>query len=318
MAIDRRLRTVSGFLLDLYHDARRQEPHLFQRATLQRLRELVSFDFAAWGGGAAEGRLVTDVIVLDQSTRLFTDWMTVSAQDAYCDLALQRLDRTVLFDDVPDFRRSFAWNEHWRRFGAQNMVATIMAEPIDGYVSFVGLCNEDPARTFGEQDRELKQLLMPHVSAALRLNRERRVLRTAEAEEGVAIVNRAGWVLASCGPFARLAREEWGASPRIPEAVLPRRAAATRWRGRVIQARIQPLEDQFLLRVRPYSALSQMTPREQQIAERFAGGLSYKAVAEELSIAPSTVRNHLAHIYEKLGINTKSELVRLLSDEPGL
>lgn len=55
-----------------------------------------------------------------------------------------------------------------------------------------------------------------------------------------------------------------------------------------------------------------MTRREIQVAEGFARRLSYKKVAAELNIAPATVRNHLASIYDKLGISTKTELVRLL------
>jgi DNA-binding CsgD family transcriptional regulator len=256
---------------------------------------------------------VTEVVMLDQTPRLFSEWEEVAAKDSYCDLALQRLESTVLFDDVPGFRDTEAWNEHWRHFDAQNMVATIMAEPLDGYVSFIGLCNADRARAFDERDRQTKELLMPHLSSALRLNRESQVIAAAESDEGVALVNRSGWVLASRAPFSTQARDEWGAAgPRIPAEILPDRAEPARWRGRAIQVQVQPLEQLFLVRARSRCPLSRMTPREQQVAEAFASGQSYKLVAQKLGIAPSTVRNHLASIYDKLGINTKSDLVRLL------
>lgn len=306
------MREVSEFLLEIYRSARSDEPHVFQARALERLRGLIPFDFAAWGGGAAEDRQVTEVVMLDQSPRLFSEWEEVAAQDAYCDLALRRLDHTVLFDDVPDFRRSLAWNEHWRRYDAQHMVATIMAEPLDGYVSFVGLCNADPARRFADADRELKELLMPHLSGALRLNRESQLIAATSPTEGVALVNRAGWILASRPPFASLARDEWGtAGPRVPTSILPE-SGSTRWRGRAIQVQIQKIQQCYLLRATPCSPLERMTPREQEVARAFGLGMSYREVASELGIAPATVRNHLASIYDKLGINTKSDLVRLL------
>jgi DNA-binding CsgD family transcriptional regulator len=58
-----------------------------------------------------------------------------------------------------------------------------------------------------------------------------------------------------------------------------------------------------------------LTAREREVAEQFARGLSYKEVALVLHIAPATVRNHLARIYDKLGLETKSALVRLLATQ---
>jgi len=56
-----------------------------------------------------------------------------------------------------------------------------------------------------------------------------------------------------------------------------------------------------------------LSPREQQIAERYAAGCSYQQIAAELHIAPSTVRTHLATIYRKLEVSSKVELAGRLS-----
>jgi two-component system, NarL family, nitrate/nitrite response regulator NarL len=47
---------------------------------------------------------------------------------------------------------------------------------------------------------------------------------------------------------------------------------------------------------------SPLTRRERQIAELVAEGLSNKEIAIELRIGPATVKNHIHHILEKLGI----------------
>ncbi len=58
-----------------------------------------------------------------------------------------------------------------------------------------------------------------------------------------------------------------------------------------------------------------LTDRELAIAERYAQGESHKQIARALFIAPSTVRNHLAAIYRKLGVSSKIALVSALPDE---
>ncbi|WP_348632037.1 LuxR C-terminal-related transcriptional regulator, partial [Mesorhizobium sp. M8A.F.Ca.ET.213.01.1.1] len=49
------------------------------------------------------------------------------------------------------------------------------------------------------------------------------------------------------------------------------------------------------------------------MAERFAAGMTYREIGEVLFIAPSTVRTHLAAIYEKLGVSNKVALARRIS-----
>ena len=57
-----------------------------------------------------------------------------------------------------------------------------------------------------------------------------------------------------------------------------------------------------------------LSPREQEIAECYASGKTSREVAGMLCISQTTVRNHVATIYRKLGIVNKTELVNLLVD----
>lgn len=56
-----------------------------------------------------------------------------------------------------------------------------------------------------------------------------------------------------------------------------------------------------------------LSPRELQIAQRYAAGYSYQELAADLHIAPSTVRTHLATIYRKLEVSSKVELASRLN-----
>lgn len=55
-----------------------------------------------------------------------------------------------------------------------------------------------------------------------------------------------------------------------------------------------------------------LTNREQQVMEQLATGSSNARIAEVLSISVRTVENHLRSIYEKLGINSRTQLISLL------
>lgn len=55
-----------------------------------------------------------------------------------------------------------------------------------------------------------------------------------------------------------------------------------------------------------------LTKREHEVAHAYTRGLSHKEIAEQLFIAPSTVRTHINTIYRKLGVKTKLELLHVL------
>jgi len=52
-----------------------------------------------------------------------------------------------------------------------------------------------------------------------------------------------------------------------------------------------------------------LTPREKQIIQGLVDGLSYKLIADRLTISVDTIRYHIKKIYTKLQINSKSELI---------
>ena len=58
----------------------------------------------------------------------------------------------------------------------------------------------------------------------------------------------------------------------------------------------------------PVGALSE---RETEVLVLAARGLSNDQIAEELSLAPATVKRHLANVYQKIGVGSRSEAVRM-------
>jgi len=60
-----------------------------------------------------------------------------------------------------------------------------------------------------------------------------------------------------------------------------------------------------------------ISPRELQVLEQLAAGLSNKEIADKLHVSPHTVKTHVARLYEKLGARRRTEAI-LKARELGL
>jgi DNA-binding NarL/FixJ family response regulator len=64
-----------------------------------------------------------------------------------------------------------------------------------------------------------------------------------------------------------------------------------------------------------------LTPREEQVLRLAASGLTHREIARRLGIENKTVRNHLANLYDKLGIHGRAQAtlqaIRLGLIDPG-
>ena len=58
-----------------------------------------------------------------------------------------------------------------------------------------------------------------------------------------------------------------------------------------------------------------LTPREREIIQDVANGLTYREIADERRIAASTAKKHILHIYQKLNVSSKAEFVKKVIDE---
>jgi len=55
-----------------------------------------------------------------------------------------------------------------------------------------------------------------------------------------------------------------------------------------------------------------LTPQELQVATLVAGGATNREAAAALFLSAKTIEFHLSHVYEKLGIRSRTELARVL------
>lgn len=56
---------------------------------------------------------------------------------------------------------------------------------------------------------------------------------------------------------------------------------------------------------------TRLSSRERDVLDGLVDGLSYKMIADRLSVSIDTVRSHIKHIYDKLHINSKAEAIAM-------
>ena len=64
-------------------------------------------------------------------------------------------------------------------------------------------------------------------------------------------------------------------------------------------------------RRRDPSTLDQLTPQELQISGLVAAGMTNRQVAAQLYLSPRTIDYHLRKVFSKLGLSSRTELVRM-------
>lgn len=69
-------------------------------------------------------------------------------------------------------------------------------------------------------------------------------------------------------------------------------------------------------RARAEASVANLTPRQREVAWLAARGYTNLRIAETLVVSPETVKTHMRHVLEKLGLRAKAQLQMLLSASP--
>lgn len=188
--------------------------------------------------------------------------------------------------------------------------------------------------TYNERDRELLNVLRPHLVALYDRARERRLasalVEAADASSTSAIIGFSGghrleYATNAAGPLMReYLVEDLGA--RLPARIVNWLEAQT---GELPASRRPLLVDgprarlavslvgsgTLLLREESREGTSPLTAREREILGLVSEGATNGEIAERLWITPGTVRKHLEHVYDKLGVRNRTAAAARLSPQ---
>lgn len=303
---------TNDFILAVHDASMYLSPADFHRWALGEIRHYIDFDFAIWGGGNGQNRQLHMATVLDQVDTFFDTWEAVKHEDHYADLVIGNTGKTWSIEQVPAFRHSLAYNEHWGRYSARQLMSTMEVDIQTGLHIFVTLARENRRAAFNAAEARTKNIITQHLFLASRHN-DMHYLRSHQAP--AAFIDRRGLLHAVLPEFCALLINEWGrqARHRLPAAVNEALWQTGRYQSRHLSLHAEQFNNRLLVRaaVAPCVSLSR---REQEVAWMYASGRSNKEVALALGISPTTVRTHLARLYQKLGITDKGALAIWLKE----
>jgi len=310
-------------LTDLYQSAISVPPESFQDSVFTKIDRVIGFDRAWWGIMSHN----QDSFDLHSSYRhelpleFEEHWQEVRSDDALAVYAHSQPRTTVCFDEkalhsTPGL--ASLNTEHDLR----HALCTSVFLPDRQSFLFISLFRSgSDARPFNSDEVYLKQLLTPHLYSCWRTNLYADIERSRNANQSKdvasAFVDRNGRIVYADSAFGDLIAERWPT-----------------WNGRDIPIQLQEtrkisknslskksigffVSQQYAgglvrLDIRKLSLIDKLTNREREIARCFALGQSYKETAILMKLSPATVRHYLRVIYEKLEINDKAELVRIV------
>jgi DNA-binding CsgD family transcriptional regulator len=206
-----------------------------------------------------------------------------------------------------------------KRYGRQSyMVCALRHEVHDDFIVWLSLYRSDPDAHFGEAERRLYRDVIGHLHEAQMINRRLQWARATQADDGdiCAIADPWGYLHSPPQAIDELVRAEWSpiANGRLPPALMAALAASSdcQYRGRSVCVRGRRVGELLFLTFRSRHSLDGLSDRERQVANAVARGQSAKEAGRSLALAPTTVRVHLKHIYDKLGVHSQAELAYLV------
>jgi DNA-binding CsgD family transcriptional regulator len=243
-------------------------------------------------------------------------------------------DRTYKISDFLS-RREFhsleLYDELYRLLDAEDQIAFGLPGPM-----VIGIAMNRDRRSFGERDRTLLDLLRPHLARAHARLREREQLDQLieilehglqERDTAVLALGPDGSIAAASGAALDLLGSYFGPSqgatlpPRLAEWLanapapgpLPLRIEGSRGLLTVRASdgdsgTILVLEERCAASAETLRSLG-LTRRQSEVLHLLARGSSTQQIATDLFISPQTVRKHVEHIYERLGVHSRAAAV---------
>ncbi len=315
------VRRLSEFLLDLYRGSREMPITVFQDWVFERLQIILPFDSGIWAAGYLDGDdpVIHSLQTYKQSRDFAESWMSYKDEDPLVSNMIAMPGKTINVATQAAYGGQPFYDEFYKPNDIAHILCTGELDPHTALYSLILLHRENIAEPFSEDERIIKESLMPHLVETYRLNRmnymEQARQPSGMTHYSVGASDEGGRMHLVEPAFTKLMLDEWPEwhGPKLPDNLSKCLVADEgRFSGEKSIIKFTRLNDLFLLRGRRRSNLDNLSDRERQIAEHFSLGLTYKQIAQMLQIAPSTVRNHLNAIYLKLRVNNKTDMVTIL------
>lgn len=315
------MKTFAELLLGLYRSTMELPPGEHAQWLFGFMQSAFSFDSA---GRSSLDTSSGDVLVMGsdvyhEDAAMLGEWQAVNRSDPVLARSLSQPGRATRFH-APTVMASLrdAGMRHYLQHNAHHQNGLVILAPTsaEGRWDAFGFYRSRSDEQFSHSELDLIQMLTPHITQALRINL--RLAGAIEAPDGpITAMVRSDGRLRYAGPgLAELLRLEWpGWKGHVLPAEMMGALGASRERrfvGMHIEASAHESGGIVMLRLKARSPLAALSERELEAATLYGSGLPTKEIARRMGVAPSTARNFVQRVYQKLGVNDKAALASLL------
>ena len=310
------VRGLNSLILALHRAGREAAYTRFQSWVLEEIKALIPFDSAWWGNASAETQEIHRLHLHNCDDSILQAYPPYMDQDFFRAALIASPGVTINMADLTThshFVRTELYRKVGKRYRIEWSLGTLLVEPVSSLYEFLTLWRHHPEKPFTETERQVKELLMPHLAEAHRTSRLREVLgETREITTCWAVTDERGFLREVSPGLVHYLRDGWPTweGSRLPQPLLESTRLGKTYHSGKLKIEISIKGEFRYLQVAPTSALDKLSSRELNIATRFAHGDTYTEISAALSIAPATVRNHIASCYRKLSVNNKAELLQ--------
>lgn len=320
------LHRFSNLVCEMYKVAEAVSPDDFAPALVRLIQGLIVFDGALMclgrcpteTGGPLE---IDSAYVFNRAPGLVDDYAASAGDDPIIRRLCEGLEHPV----SSNCREYYAgpclhpMREFTRKYEIEQRLVFGSPASATGMARWIALYRRTDI-PFDQTDATLLAELWPHIVYSNSINQRTFLnLQSQDSKSGFALLSPHYVLEAADATFTRLMQLEWPCRNELPEPIWNAMQSTGAYLGRKIQMTAHAYASHVLCQLAERDAIDSgiLTPAERVVAARYALGLSHKEIANDLLVSANTIRTHLAHVYDKLGIHSKAELIHKMGSGGG-
>jgi len=310
---------VDSFIANIYRSVQYRGTEGFREAVLRSLGVLIPFDGALWGSGNYDTQVFHSVITLGVAKDYPKTLEETKDLNPMLPALMDHLGTAIDISSlIPDDQlyNSEIYRRCFSRYGVERLLSYIDLDQRTNIYTLISLYRFDREHPFTEEEREVFERAAYHmINAAqnaffLHIAQE----SAAEDEIGAAICDGFGLFYEAQPEFLELIEQrfpDWKGQELPFE--LPEPGERNTVNGLCVAC--EPFADLYCVLVWEERPTDTLPERDRAIVNGVCRGMTFKEIARELELAPSTVSNRLYRIYRKLGVTSRASLAKLVHGE---
>ncbi len=310
--------TPDQFISQLYREAPLIPLSEFSQWALDLLRYVIPFDGAIWGTGHLSTQSFHTQTSLDVSPALFDRLLKYNDINPIFARFFTQSGVAIDMRDVykdEHFYHSTLYKECFKPFSIERILSSIHLDERSGIFTLLTLYRYDRTHRFSEAEQDIQNRLLFHLLSCAAHRQLIELGTDAVSTQGnvAALCDRQGIYHAATQQFLDLIGDEYES---VTQHVFPINfiGQGEEFVDGRLKFTVQQFGELYKISARWKNQFDDLSAREHEVIAGICEGKTFKQIAKQLSLSPSTVSNHLYRIYLKLGVHTRSELVEQMRE----